>query len=185
MINAGSFRKGSKILYKGDPYDIIDFQHSLRARGRGKIWTKMKNLITGNVQEETFGSDETFKEPDLETRDMQYLYDNEDNYAFMDSETFEQYFYPKSTIGESKWFLKEGEIYRIQLFEGSPLSIEFPASFILKVVETEPGIKGDTVSNVTKKAVLESGLVIKVPLFIKIGDNLKVDTRTLEYISRA
>ncbi|RKZ28864.1 elongation factor P [bacterium] len=185
MIYASDFTKGRKIMYKNDPYEIVDFQHSLRGRGRGKVWAKMKNLRTGNVLEETFSSEDKFEEPDMESKNMQYLYEEADFYVFMDSETYEQHRFDKKSIGDSRWFLKEGETYHIILFEGNPLNIELPASFVLKVTETEPAVKGDTVSNVTKKATLETGLVVKVPLFIEAGEMVKVDTRTLEYISRA
>ncbi len=185
MITAGDFRKGTKILYKGDPYEVVDFQHSLRGRGRGKVWTKMKNLRTGNVLEETFSSSEQFEEPDLEDVDMQYLYEEDEWYVFMDTNTYDQHRFPKSTIGDAKWFLKEGETYRILLWNGQPLSVELPTAMVLKVVETEPAVRGDTVTNVTKKAKLETGLEVKVPLFISEGEEIKVDTRTLEYISRA
>ncbi len=185
VISAVDFRKGLKILYKGVPYEIVDFQHSLRGRGRGKVWARMKNLKTGNVLEETFSSEEQFEVPDLESKDMQYLYSDENNYVFMTTDTFEQFYFPKETIGDAKWFLKEGEIYHIVLWNGMPLSVELPAAVVLKVVETEPAVRGDTVSNVTKKAKLETGLTIKVPLFIKEGDLVKVDTRTMSYISRA
>lgn len=185
MVSASDFSKGTKILYKNDPYEIVDFQHSLRGRGRGKIWAKMKNMRTGNVLEETFSSDDQFQTPDIESRDMQFLYEDGEFCVFMDSETYEQCSFAKDSVGDAKWFLKEGEIYHIVLFEGSPLAVELPASFVLTVAETEPGLKGDTVSNVTKKATLETGLVVKVPLFIETGEKIKVDTRTLEYISRA
>lgn len=185
MISASEFVKGRKIMFKNDPYEIIDFQHSLRGRGRGKIWAKMKNLRTGNVLEESFSSEDKFPEPDMESKDMQYLYEETDFYVFMDSETYEQHRFSKNSIGDSKWFLKEGEIYHIVLFEGNPLSIELPASFVLTITETEPAVKGDTVSNVTKKATLETGLVVKVPMFVEEGESIKVDTRTLAYISRA
>jgi len=185
MITAGDFRKGTKFLYKNEPYEVIDFQHSLRGRGRGKVWTKMRNLKTGNVLEETFSSSEQFEIPDLADEDMQFLYEAENWYVFMDTNTYEQYRFPKDTVGDGKWFLKEGEIYRIMLWRGQPLAMNLPASFVLKVVETETAVKGDTVTNVTKRAKLETGLEIKVPLFISEGELVKVDTRTFEYISRA
>ncbi len=185
MISAVDFKKGTKILYKGDPYEVVDFQHSLRGRGRGKVWTKMKNLRTGNVLEETFSSEEQFETPDLETKDMQFLYSDEDGYTFMDTQTFEQHSFPKATLEEVKWFLKEGETYRVVLFNGQPLTVDLPASVVLRVVETEPAIKGDTVTNVTKRATLETGLVVRVPIFIEEGELVKVDTRTKEYIGRA
>ncbi|RKZ28033.1 elongation factor P [bacterium] len=185
MIAAVDFKKGTKILYKGDPYEVVDFQHSIRGRGRGKVRARLKNLRTGNVLDESFSSEEQFETPDLENADMQFLYADGDNYVFMDSQTYEQFPFPKESVGDAKWFLKEGEIYHIQLWNGAPLSVELPASFVLKVVETEPAVKGDTVSNTTKKAVLETGLEIKVPLFISEDELVKVDTRTLTYISRA
>ncbi|MCD6595873.1 elongation factor P [bacterium] len=185
MISAVEFRKGTKILYKGDPYEVNDFQRSIRGRGRGKVRAKLKNLRTGNVLDESFSSEMQFEEPDLENSDMQFLYADGDSYVFMDAQTYEQFQFPKTSVGDAKWFLKEGETYHIQLWNSRPLSVELSASFVLKVVETEPSVKGDTVSNTTKKAVLETGLEIKVPLFISVDELVKVDTRTLTYISRA
>jgi len=185
MLYATDCRKGIKIFYKDDPYEIVDFQHSIRGRGRGKVWLRMKNLRTGNVLEETFSSEQQFDIPDIESRDMQYLYEDTNHYTFMDSKTYEQHSFPKDAVGDAKWFLKEGEGYLIMLFQGSPINMDLPASFNLRVAETVPAIKGDTVSNVTKKATLETGLVVKVPLFIEAGELVKVDTRTLEYLSRA
>jgi elongation factor P len=185
MFTAVDLRKGTKVLFRSDPYEVIDFMHSIRGRGRGKVWLKMKNMRTGSVHEESYSSEEPFDAPDLETRNMQYLYSDPENYTFMDLVTYDQLVFPKDTIGDSKWFLKEGESYVVMLFEENPLTIDLPASYILKIAETEPAMKGDTVSNVTKKATLETGLVIKVPLFIQIGESVKVDTRSLEYQGRA
>jgi len=185
MISAGGFRKGSRFLYKDDPYEVVDFQHSLRGRGRGKIWTKMKNIRTGKTLEESFSSDTQFDEPDLENKDMQFLYEEPETYYFMDTVTYEQFSFPKDSIGDAKYFVKEGETYQILLWRGQPLSVNLSASFVLKIVETEPALKGDTVSNTTKRAVTETGLEIKVPLFIGEGELVKIDTRSLQYISRA
>ncbi len=185
MISAVDLRKGTVFIYRDAPFEVIDFQHSLRGRGRGKMWIKMRNLKTGNVLEETFPSEESFAEPDIEVREMQYLYEQADGFEFMDNITFEQFAFVKDSIGAAKWFLKEGMSYKLTLFEGLPLSVDLPASMVLRITETEPAVRGDTVSNVTKRAVLETGLEIKVPLFVEEGDSVKVDTRTLSYLSRA
>lgn len=185
MLSAVELRRGTKILYKNDPFEVIDSQHSIRGRGRGKVWVKMKNIRTGNVLEESFSSEEQFEEPDIENKDMQFLYRDENGFEFMDLQTFEQVSFSEENIGDAKWFLKEGETYVIMLWNNKPLSVDLPASMILKVIKTEPGVRGDTVSNVTKPATLETGLIVKVPLFVEEGDLLRIDTRTLEYLSRA
>ncbi|MCD6098242.1 elongation factor P [bacterium] len=184
MITAADFRKGMKISYKGEPYEIIDFQKVMMARGRGFVRTKLKNLKTGFVVEYSFSSDERFPEPNFSVRKVQYLYSDGREYHFMDSSTYEQFSISSNQLGDSRWFLKEGTEYKLLFFEERPLSIDLPASVELKVVETEPGVKGDTVNAPTKPAKLETGLVIKVPLFVNEDDVVKVDTRTKEYLGR-
>jgi elongation factor P len=184
MISTSDFRKGKKLALEGQLYSIVDFQHNKMGRGGAKIWTKLKNLKTGQVIERTYNSGETFGDPDFEENSMQYLYNDPEGYHFMNSSTYEQIALSDEHIGDYKWYLQEGVEYKILFFEGQPVNVDMPASVILKVVESEPGVKGDSVSNLTKNAVVETGLNVKVPLFIKEGEMIKIDTRTGEYIER-
>lgn len=185
MITASDFRKGLRVLVGGEPYIIVDFSHAKMGRGRPHTKAKMKHLITGSVFEKTYLSNESFKLPDLENRKMQYLYNDTDGYNFMDSKTYEQTSLSEENLGDSRFYLMENHEYSILFFEGRAISLDMPASVILKIVESEPAIKGDSVTNIQKTAKLETGLEIKVPLFVKEGDSIKVDTRTGEYIERA
>ncbi|MEM7828629.1 MAG: elongation factor P [Candidatus Aenigmatarchaeota archaeon] len=185
MISTSDFRKGMKITVDGEIYYIVDFQHSKTAQRKAVVRTKLKNIKTGALIEKTFFAGETFEEPDFEERFMVYLYSNEDGYTFMDSKTYEQVTIPEEYLGEAKGYIKENEEYKILFFEGKPVSIDLPSAVILKVISTEPAIRGDSITNIMKPATLETGLTVKVPLFIKEGDLIKVDTRTGEYLERA
>ena len=185
MLSTTDFRKGLKIKIEGEPYYIVDFQHARTAQRRAFVRTKLKNIKTGAVLEKTFSAGETFEEPDFEDKGMQYLYSSGTEYYFMDSKTYEQTILNEEQLGDYRWYIKENMEYRILFFEGRPVNLDLPASIILKVSETEPAIKGDSVTNITKNAKLETGLNVKVPLFIKEGDLIKVDTRTGEYLERA
>lgn len=184
MLLPSDFRKGStKILWNNEPWLIIDFQLVKPGKGGTYMRTKMKNLITGRMLEETFRSAEKFPEPDLEYFQMQFLYADE-LYHFMDQGSFEQVDFNPDQIEEVKNYLKEGIIYNVLKFEGSPISVEPPTFMELRVVETVPGVKGDTAQGGNKPAKLETGLMVSVPLFVNEGDLLKVDTRENKYIER-
>jgi elongation factor P len=185
MISPSNFRKGLKLMYEGAPYFIVDFQHVKMGRGRPHVKAKMKHLITGQVIEKSFLTTESFGEPDMEERRMQYLYAQGDEYMFMDSTTFDQIPITAEHLGDRRRYLVENDEYSILFFEGKPISVDLPASVILTVTESEPAVKGDTVSNVLKSAKVETGYELKVPLFIKEGDKIKIDTRTGSYIERA
>jgi len=154
-------------------------------RGKANIRTKLKHIKTGSVIEKVFSSNDSFKPPDLENKKMQYLYENTGEFVFMDSETFEQVSVPVEKLGDAKWYLIENDEYAVLFLDNEAISVEFPASVILEVVGTEPSVKGDSVTNITKPAKLQTGLEVKVPPFIKEGDKVKVDTRTGDYIERA
>jgi len=185
MISSGDFRKGSKLMYEGGPYIVVDFMHVKMGRGRPHVKAKMKNLLTGNVIEKSFLTTESFDEPDLENRKMQFLYSQSDEFTFMDSTTFDQLTVAGEMLGDSKWYLIENDEYDVLLYQGNPISIDLPASVVLTVIESEPAVKGDSVSNIMKPAKVETGLEIKVPLFVKEGDKIKIDTRTGQYIERS
>ena len=184
MISTSQFRKGKKLKVGGELWTIIDFQNARTAQRRAKVTTKLKNIKTGAVIEKVFASGETFDEPDFEQRLMQYMYTDGETWHFMDSKTYDQFALAKDQLAGTADFLMEDSEYKILFFEGEPIDLDLPASVILKVVEAEPALKGDTVSNLTKGAVLETGLSVKVPLFIKVGDKIKIDTRTKEYLER-
>lgn len=184
MISTNEFRKGGKIEYKGEPFEIIDFQHVKMGRGGAIVRTKMKSLRTGSVLEDTFRSGEKFETPQLEEKDMQYLYAEGDMHYFMDTETFEQIPLTTAQLGDVKRFLKENMTVKILNYRGEPLTVELPTFVELAVAKTDPGFKGDTASGGSKPATLETGAVVKVPFHINEGDVIKIDTRTSEYIER-
>ena len=185
MISPNEFRKGAKLMFEGAPYVIVDFQHVKMGRGRPHVKAKMKHLITGQIIEKSFLTTENFDQPDLRVRTMQYMYVQGDEYAFMDTQTFDQITIDAVHLGDAKWYLMENNEYDVLFFEGRPLSLELPASVVLVVTQSEPAVKGDSVSNIMKPATVETGLQIKVPLFVKEGDKVRVDTRTNEYLERA
>jgi len=184
LISTNEFRKGAKIEYKGEPFEIIDFQHVKMGRGGAIVRTKLKSLKSGSVLEDTFRSGEKFESPHLDERSMQYLYAEGDHHYFMDTETFEQIPLSTSQLGDAKKFLKENMVVKILNYRGDPLTVEISTFVELVVAQTDPGYKGDTASGGSKPATLETGAVVRVPLHINTGDVIRVDTRTSEYIER-
>ncbi|KHK04389.1 elongation factor P [Desulfovibrio sp. TomC] len=184
MLSTTDFRRGLKIEMDGVPYEIVDFLHVKPGKGGAFIRTKLKNMINGRVVENTFRSGEKMVKPDLESKEMQYLYRESEDFVFMDMESYEQMHAGVAQIGEKGGYLKDGMELKMLLYKGQPLDIDLPASVVLEVTETEPGVKGDTVSGASKQAVLESGITVNVPLFVNIGDKIKVDTRSGDYIGR-
>lgn len=185
MILAGDFKKGTKILFRDEPYNVLDYQHVKPGKGGAFIRTKMKNLITGLVREETFRSDEKLPTPNLEYKDMTYLYEEDGMYQFMDQATYEQIPLSKDQIGDVLDYLKEQATYIMLYFNEKPIAVTPPMHLDLKVIETVPGIRGDTAQGAANKpATLETGLVLQVPLFVNEGDTLRIDTREGKYIER-
>jgi len=184
MYSTTDFRKGLKIEIAGEPYVIVDFQHVKPGKGGAFVRTRLKSLATGNVIDQTFRSGDRVDKPDLEEREMQFLYEMGGEYHVMDTQTFEQLFLTADQMGESKDFLKENLVIKTLFYNKRPLGIEVPMFVELKVVQSEPGVKGDTASGSTKPATLESGAIIQVPLFVEEGDMIRVDTRSREYITR-
>lgn len=184
MLSTSDFRKGRKLALDGELYEIVDFQHARTAQRRANVWTRMKNLKTGSILERSFAAGEMFDEPNFEQKKMQYMYTTGSEYHFMDQKSYEQVELSTEQVGDYKWYLVENEEYKILFFEANPISLDLPAAAVLKVVECEPGVKGDSVSNLTKGAKLQTGLQVKVPLFVKEGDMVKVDTRSGEYLER-
>ncbi|MDA8169133.1 MAG: elongation factor P [Nitrospiraceae bacterium] len=184
MISTSDFRKGMKIEFKGEPCEIVDFQHVKMGRGGAVVRTKMKSLKSGNVLEETFRAGEKFERPELEEKSMQYLYFQDGLYYFMDTETYEQIPFTEVQLGDARLYLKENTVATVLSYKGQPLAVEPPTFVELVVAETEPGFKGDTASGGSKPAKLETGASIRVPFHINQGDIVRVDTRTGQYVER-
>lgn len=185
MIPATQMKKGMTIKHEGELYRIFSFQHLTPGNKRGMMQTKLKSLRTGVIIEHRFRSDDTLEPAYLETHLMEYLYADGSNYYFMNTETYEQVHLPEELLTEYKYYMIPNIELRVQFFEGSPIGIELPGSVELRVVSTEPAMKGATVSNVNKPATLETGLVIQVPPFISEGELIRVDTSDGKYLERA
>ncbi len=184
MYTTAEFKKGLKIELEGKPFLIIDFQHVKPGKGGAFVRTKLKNMINGRVIDQTFRSGEKVGRPDMEEKEMQYLYREGDNFVFMDNANFEQVYLSKDQIGEQAQFLQENINIKLLYFNKEPLGLELPNFVELEVINTEPGFKGDTATGGNKPATLETGAVIQVPLFIAEGDRIRVDTRTGSYMER-
>lgn len=184
MYSTADFRKGLKIEWEGKPYLIVDFQHVKPGKGGAFVRTKLKNMISGRVIDQTFRSGEKVGIPDLEEKEMQYLYREGDQFVFMDNDTYDQVYLTREQIGEQAQFLQENINIKLLYFKKEPIGLELPNFVELTVTATEPGIKGDTATGGNKPATLETGAVIQVPLFVSEGDRIRVDTRTGEYLER-
>ncbi len=184
MISTADFKRGMKIEYKGEPCEIVEFQHAKMGRGGALVKTKLRNLITGSILDDTFRSGEKFERPQLEEKEMQYLYEQDGMYYVMDNETYEQVPLAESQFASARKFVKENMNVTILFYRGKAVSVEPPMFVELAVAETDPGFKGDTASGGSKPAVLETGAAVKVPFHINVGDVVKIDTRTSEYIER-
>ena len=185
MISAGEFRNGVTFEMDGQVMQVVEFQHVKPGKGAAFVRTKMKNVITGAVTETSFNPTAKFENAFVEKKDMQYSYNDGDLYNFMDMETYDMVPIAAELIGENVRFLKEEMMCKVNSYKGSIFAVELPTFIELEVTETDPGFKGDTATNVTKPATLETGAEIKVPLFIDRGERIRVDTRTGEYLSRA
>ena len=183
-LDTTAFRRGLKIEIDKEPWEILEFQHVKPGKGSAFVRTRLKNMITGRVLERTFKSGDVVGKPDMEEREMQYLYKEGDHYNFMDSKTYEQTFIGEDQMGEAKNFIKENTDTQVLFYNGRAIGVELPNTMDLRVVKCDPGVRGDTVSGATKPATLETGYVVKVPLFINEGDVLRIDTRTGEYLTR-
>jgi len=184
LIATNQFRRGMKIEMEGEPFLIVEFQHVKPGKGGAFVRTKLKSLLTGNVIDRTFRSGDKVKRPDFEEKEMQYLYRDEDGFTFMDTVSYEQVLVSAEDLGDLQGFLQEQVSVTVQLYNGKPMGVELPIFVELKVVRSEPGVKGDTASGATKPAELETGAVIQVPLFVEEGDVVKIDTRDGNYIER-
>ena len=184
MISAGDFKNGLTLEIDGNVVQIMEFQHVKPGKGAAFVRTKLKNVINGGVVEKTFRPTEKFPQARIDRVDMQYLYNDGDLYNFMNNETYDQIAIGKDTVGDSLKFVKENENVKVCSYNGSVFAIEPPLFVELEITETEPGFAGNTAQGATKPATVETGAVVYVPLFVNQGDVIKIDTRTVEYLSR-
>ena len=185
MLTAGDFKNGVTFEMEGKVYQVIEFQHVKPGKGAAFVRTKYRDVMTGAIREASFNPTAQFENAVIERRDLEYLYNDGDLYYFMDPESYEQIPLNKEKLGDNFRFVKENVVCRISSWKGNVFSVDPPTFVELRVSETEPGVRGDTATNVTKPATLETGAVIKVPIFINEGDLLRIDTRTGEYLERA
>ncbi|WP_431798970.1 elongation factor P [Halobacillus andaensis] len=185
MISVNDFKTGLTVEVDGGIWQVVDFQHVKPGKGAAFVRSKLRNLRNGNIQEKTFRAGEKVEKAHIENRKMQYLYGSGDMHAFMDTETYEQVELPTAQISEQLNYLRENMEVQIQSYEGETIGVELPNNVELKVIETEPGIKGDTASGGTKPATLETGLIVQVPFFINEGEVLVINTSDGKYVSRA
>jgi elongation factor P len=184
-VNTNQFRNGMHIELDGSPWRIVEFQHVKPGKGGAFVRTRLKSLDSGAVVDRTFRAGEKFSRVHTEVKNVQFLYDAGDEVVFMDQETYEQFGLPHETVSDVLEFMQPSSTVQMLAVDGKPSGVQMPASLELTVTETEPGVKGDTVSNVTKPATLETGAVVQVPLFVNVGDRIKLDPRERRYISRA
>lgn len=184
MITAGDFRKGITFEMDGDVYEVLDFQHVKPGKGAAFVRAKIKSVLTGAIKDTTFNPSEKYEKAVIENKQMQYLYADGELYYFMDNETYEQIPLEKSMVEEALNFVKENDMVSINFYKGKPFRVT-PENFVeLEITQTEPGVKGDTSSGGTKPATVETGFTLNVPLFVNIGDKIRIDTRDGEYMSR-
>jgi elongation factor P len=184
MLSTTDFRKGLKIELDGQPYEILEFLHVKPGKGGAFVRTKLRNILSGGVVDNTFRAGEKFPKPDLENRTMQYLYHDGSDFVFMDLSTYEQISLTEEQVGDKGGYLLDGQEVRALVYRGRAIDIDLPTTVVLEVVEAEPGVRGDTVSGASKPARLQTGLVVTVPLFVNQGDRIKVDTRNGSYLGR-
>ncbi|MDD2483569.1 MAG: elongation factor P [Eubacteriales bacterium] len=185
MIYASEFRKGNTFQINGEPHVVLDFQHVKPGKGAAFVRTKYKNILTGATREEAFNPNDKFPKAHIESKQMQYLYSDGELYYFMDQETFDQVPLMADVVEDAMKYLRENDMASIKFYKGNAFLVEAPNFVNLKVIETEPGVKGDTATNATKAATVETGAIVQVPFFIEVGETLQIDTRTGEYLGRA
>jgi elongation factor P len=184
MYDTSNFKRGLKIEIDGKPFEIVEFLHVKPGKGGAFVRTKLRNMLNSKVIDQTFRSGEKVGRPDLQEKEMQYLYKDGNNYCFMDNETYDQVFLSEDHLEDSRQYLIENTTVQVLYYNDEPIGLEVPMFVELEITETEPGVKGDTASKVTKPATLETGAVIPVPIFLDAGDKVKVDTRTGTYVER-
>ena len=185
MASTNDLKNGLVLNLDGQLWSVVEFQHVKPGKGSAFVRTRIRNLISGRVLEPTFKSGDKVGRPDMEEKEMQYLYKEGDHFVFMDLKSYEQTHIDEKGLGEARKFLKENMNAHVLFWNGRAITVELPNAVELRVTKCDPGVRGDTVSNVTKPATLETGAVVQVPLFVNVGDRIKVDPREHRYISRA
>lgn len=185
MISAGEFRKGVTFEMNGEPHVVVDFQHVKPGKGAAFVRTKYKNILTGATREEAFNPNDKFQKAHIETKQMQYLYNDGELYYFMDQETYDQIPLTYDLVEDAIKYIRENDTATVKFYKDNAFTVEAPNFVDLEVTETEPGVKGDTATNVTKAATVETGAVIQVPIFINEGEKIQIDTRTGDYLGRS
>ena len=185
MISAGAFRKGVTFEMNGEPHVVVDFQHVKPGKGAAFVRTKYKNILTGATREEAFNPNDKFPKAHIETKQMQYLYNDGELYYFMDQETYDQIPLTYDLVEDAIKYIRENDTATVKFYKDNAFTVEAPNFVDLEVTETEPGVKGDTATNVTKAATVETGAVIQVPIFINEGEKIQIDTRTGDYLGRS
>jgi len=185
VISTNDMRPGQTLDIDGTLFTIVNYQHVKPGKGQAFVKTKLKNIKSGSVVDRTFRADEKVNLAVLDKREMQYLYEDEAGLVFMDNESYEQVHVDPELLGDARKFLKDGTVCLIPVYEGTPIGADLPVTVELEITETEPGLKGDRVAGALKPATVETGVTVQVPLFVAIGDKIKVDTRSGEYLSRA
>lgn len=184
MHSTSDFRRGLRIMYQNEPYEIVEFEHHKPGKGAAIVRTRLRNLITGLTVDPTFRSGDKVERPDLNERDAQFLYTSEGVFHFMDPQSYDQFEVPVKTLGDAAHFLVDGMAVSLLFYQGKAITIEIPNHVVLQVAECDPAVRGDTVSGATKPAKLQTGYTCQVPLFVNEGDKVKIDTRTGNYIER-
>lgn len=184
MISTNEFRTGLTVEWENGIWTIVDFQHVKPGKGSAFVRARLKNIITGNVNETTFRAGEKLPKAQINYRNMQFMYESDGEYFVMDQESYEQMSFTKELLGDAIKYLKEDMVLGVQFYNGSPIGVELPNFVELEIVETDPGVKGDTASGGSKPAKLETGAVVQVPLFVQQGDKIRIDTRTNQYLER-
>ena len=185
MIYASDFRKGITFEMNGEPHIVLDFQHVKPGKGAAFVRTKYRNILTGATREEAFNPNDKFPKAHIETKQMQYLYNDGELYYFMDQDTYDQVPLTAELVEEAVKYIRENDIATVKFYKDNAFTVEAPNFVDLVVTDTEPGVKGDTATNVTKAATVETGAVIQVPIFINEGEKIQIDTRTGEYLGRS
>ena len=185
MIYASDFRKGITVEMNGEPHVVLDFQHVKPGKGAAFVRTKYRNILTGATREEAFNPNDKFPKAHIETKQMQYLYNDGELYYFMDTDTYDQVPLAADLVQEAVKYIRENDMATVKFYKDNAFDVEAPNFVDLEVIETEPGVKGDTATNVTKAATVETGAVIQVPIFINEGERIQIDTRSGEYLGRS
>ena len=185
MIYASDFRKGITFEMNGEPHVVLDFQHVKPGKGAAFVRTKYRNILTGATREEAFNPNDKFPKAHIETKQMQYLYNDGELYYFMDTDTYDQVPLTAELVEEAIKYIRENDMATVKFYKDNAVDVEPPNFVDLEVIETEPGVKGDTATNVTKAATVETGAVIQVPIFINEGEKIQIDTRSGEYLGRS